>query len=519
MGRIVDVNGEPLDTGVLTEEISGPSLTGVRQHWMDSVANGITPERMTAILEDSIQSIDPRSYLMLAEEMEEREPQYFSQLGTRKGAVLGVEITVEAASDAAEDVKRADFVRELFELDCVEQCRADLLDGLGKSFSVCELIWDRSGKQWMPERVEHRPGQWFLFDQVDRNQLRLRDEADAALGVPLKPYKFIVHKPRLKTGLQIRNGLARIVAFSWICKAYALKNWMAFAEVFGMPVRVGKYGPSATARDINILRRAVANIGTDAAAVMPESMKLEFQQVGNVSGGADLFQNLCVYLDKQISKAVLGQTMTADDGSSLGQAEVHDRVRGDIRDSDCRQLEITLDRDLVRPAIDLNFGPQALYPKTRIRYAKPEDLERIGGYLQKMVPLGMRVEESWARDKIGAPEPDANAVLLGAPAAAAPPDKKPPERAQNRRGLPVAAQGRDAADALTDRLESEASSALDALMEPIKRLVEGASSLEQIRDGLEQLYPEIDESQLAAMLREAMAAAWLLGRIDVGHRG
>ncbi|WP_332831728.1 hypothetical protein [Escherichia coli] len=30
-------------------------------------------------------------------------------------------------------------------------------------------------------------------------------------GVPLTPGKFIVHQPRLKSGLPLRNGLARLV--------------------------------------------------------------------------------------------------------------------------------------------------------------------------------------------------------------------------------------------------------------------------------------------------------------------
>nr|WP_284521082.1 DUF935 family protein [Shigella boydii] len=46
--------------------------------------------------------------------------------------------------------------------------------------------------------------------------------------------------------------------------------------------------------------------------------------------------------DAQISKAVLGQTMTTDNGSSRSQADVHNQVRMDIVRWDARQLANTL---------------------------------------------------------------------------------------------------------------------------------------------------------------------------------
>ncbi|MCP4699306.1 MAG: DUF935 family protein, partial [Gammaproteobacteria bacterium] len=55
--------------------------------------------------------------------------------------------------------------------------------------------------------------------------------------------------------------------------------------------------------------------------------------------------------------------MTADDGSSQSQAQVHDGVRVDILRADAKSLSETLNRDLVQPFIDLNFGAQENYPR------------------------------------------------------------------------------------------------------------------------------------------------------------
>ncbi len=63
--------------------------------------------------------------------------------------------------------------------------------------------------------------------------------------------------------------------------------------------------------------------------------------------------------------------MTADDGSSNAQAQVHNDVRVDILEADAKALANTLNRDLLRPYIDLNFGPQADYPRIELEVPKP----------------------------------------------------------------------------------------------------------------------------------------------------
>ncbi|MED8409153.1 DUF935 family protein, partial [Escherichia coli] len=73
-------------------------------------------------------------------------------------------------------------------------------------------------------------------------QFRLLTDDEPVDGVPLTPGKFIVHQPRLKSGLPLRNGLARLVAVMYMLKSFTVRDWWAFAEKFGIPVTVGKYG-------------------------------------------------------------------------------------------------------------------------------------------------------------------------------------------------------------------------------------------------------------------------------------
>jgi phage gp29-like protein len=413
---LVDAYGRPVRTSRLTKEVATVSMASVRSPWQTSVANVLTPSHLGTIVEAMGQN-DGLEYLTLAEEMEEREPHYRSVLSTRKLAVSGLEWVVEAVSDDAKDVEIADFVREIFQKNAFDVLRSDLLDGLAKGYSVSEIIWDR-GDIWTPREYKWRDQRHFQFDDDTGAELRMRDESDPVNGIELQPYKFIVHEPRLKTGLTLRSGLARVACVSYMCKTYTMKDWLAFIEVFGMPLRLGKYEDMADAEQKSTLLNAVARLGIDAAAIIPKSMEIEFVETGVGKGSMNdkIFSGMAEYLDSMLSKCILGQTMTTDDGASLSQAKVHDEVRDDIKINDAKQLAATIRRDVVKAVVDLNFpGPHERYPIYRHEVEEPEDLVALSQSLPPFIKLGLEVEQSAILDKFGLEEPEEGAKLLGLP--------------------------------------------------------------------------------------------------------
>ncbi|NVK42125.1 MAG: DUF935 domain-containing protein [Oceanospirillaceae bacterium] len=503
-GTVLGPDGQPIQKKVLTQEIAKASLTGVRNAWHNlSVASGLTPQYLADLLQRAANN-DANDYLILAEEMEEKDLHYQSVLGTRKRAISGLDVTVESASDDAKDIQLADAVRSITRTPEFGMMVDDALDGLGKGYSVNEIIWDRTGSLWKPARYEYRDARFFKFDPVTGRKLRLIDEENNYEGVPLPAYKFIVHVPRLKTGLPIRGGLARLVAVAYMCKAYTLTDWLAFAETFGMPLRVGRYGPSATPDDIQTLINAIANIGTDAAAAIPESMRIDFENAGTTSGGDKLYKELAEWLDQQVSKAVLGQTMTADSGSSQAQAKVHNEVRMDILKADAKQLEYTLNRDLVKPFIDLNFGPQENYPTIEIPVPEPEDLELMANILNKLVPMGLRVEESEVRDKLGFSDPAKDAVLLTAPGTIpAPTDSALNHQQGCNCAAHSTAMNREQSNSLDD-LEDEAMAdwqkQMQPVVDPIQKLAEESQDYDEFLARLPELFEQMDATELVKQL-------------------
>ena len=515
---IYDHLGRPVRRQQLSEELAAPTMAGVRTIWDNSIAAGLTPYSLGNLLQSAAQG-DAHDYLTLAEEIEERDMHYACEISKRKLAVSRLPISVEAAGDDSGAVKMADAVRSLTKKGGFRGLLKDLLDGIAKGYSVAEIIWDRSSALWYPGRYAWRDPRFFTFDLVSRSEVRLLDDADMAQGIPLEPYKFIVHLPHIKTGIPIRGGLARVAAWAWICKSYTVKDWLAFAEVFGMPLRVGKYNSGAKQDEINILKMAVANLGSDAAAVIPESMLIELiERKGQ--GGENVFKILADYLDAQVSRLILGQTATTQGTpGKLGNEDAQVEVRHDIRDDDGEQLAETINRDLVKPFIDLNFGPQENYPQLLLQAPEREDVTVLTNALKELVPLGLEVDQSVVRDKLGLPDPAEGAKLLTTGQNQPPAESKSGQNSQcpacGAKALNFVSSDESPAATLDNLADNAlAANCFDPMLGHVQDLMSTSNSLEEFRDGLLDIYADIDDSQLGNTMAAAMLTAELSGRFD-----
>lgn len=185
---------------------------------------------------------EPLRYLELAEVIEERDLHYAGVLGTRRRAVSQLEVTVEAASDEAADVELADMVRDWLLRDEL----FDMLDAIGKGVSYTEIIWDTSAGQWQPARLEWRNPAWFKPDRRDLTTPMLI--ADNGQLTPLLGGKFTCANIKAKSGLPLRSGLARVVAWAWMFKAFANRDWAIFIQNMASPSASANMAPGPARR-------------------------------------------------------------------------------------------------------------------------------------------------------------------------------------------------------------------------------------------------------------------------------
>lgn len=457
---ILGPDGRPIVLKTLSEEIATPTVAGVRRTHEERVATGLTPERLGTILRDAAEG-NARSYLTLAEEMEERYLHYASQLQTRRLAIESVDPTIEANGAPA---KIVEAIEELINDDGFLEARGHLPDAINKSYAVCEMMWEYERKALRPVAYLDRDARFFQMDRLSLRNLRLAVDGSIE-GEELPQAKFIRHIPRTRLGLPLRRGMARPAAWAYLIQQFGLQDWAAFSEVYGMPLRVGKYNAGASGADKRTLLKAVASIANDAAAIIPAGMDIEFHEV-NGSNGSAVFGGLLEYVDKQISKLVVGQTMTSDDGSSLGQAKIHNEVRLELLRADCRQLAITINRDLIKPFVDLNFGPQERYPFLQLPVPDPEDVKALSEALGTLVPLGLKVKQAEIREKVGLSDPQEGDELLTPPAASATP---PVEGKPETKTVPKTEAVKDARNAAEEEEVKSKVAALSAIVSDHRR--------------------------------------------------
>lgn len=530
--QLLDYRGQPLKKAELKAEISRATIGGVRSPISGYPADGLNPVRLANILREA-DGGDAIRYLELAETIEERDAHYLGVLGTRRRSIAELEMQVKPGDSSPEAERHAQMVRDWLDRDELADEIFDILDAIGKGYSFTEILWDTSEGQWMPARLEYRDPRWFRFDRVDLKTPLMLGDAGQELALPA--FKFIFAQIKAKSGITLRSGLARVAAWLWMFGAYTQRDWAIFTQTYGQPLRVGKFGPSASEKDKDTLFAAVSNIAGDCAAIIPESMTIEFIENKSVGASSDLYLKRAEWLDQQKSKMVLGQTATTDAVTGgLGSGKEHREVQKSITRSDAKALAAILNRDLIQPWMQLNFGPLKVYPRLKIIDEDPEDLAEFSTAVGGMIDRGLEVDQAEVLDRFGLSAPKAGAKLMRSSAAAAPvtvppvPEseiKRQPGEIKRVEPLPdtettLNAEGPSTArktapseiDPLVDQLAEKAAPAMEAMLVRIEAMMEAAGSLEELREMLLVAYPDLDVTDLAGVLAEAMMAGHAGGR-------
>lgn len=120
--------------------------------------------------------------------------------------------------------------------------------------------------------------------------------------------------------------------------------WDQFAEIFGIPIRIGKTS-SRDPRDRDSIANMLTNMGSAAWGLFPDGTDIEILESAKTDS-YQVFDKRIERAEARISKAILGTTMTIDAGSSRSQSEVHLKVNERIIESDAQWLSDVINEDL-----------------------------------------------------------------------------------------------------------------------------------------------------------------------------
>lgn len=504
------------------------AVAQVQDKYSTYPSNGLTPIRLAQIFREA-DAGDVMRQMELFEEMEEKDPHLFSQLQTRKNAVTGLDYEVIPFSNDEMDKTIAEFVKQEIEsLENFEDVLMDLLDAIGKGIAVSEIIWAYDEGKVTIQDIKWRHQKKFFWDENDIFKVITKEFPQ---GVEIPENKFIIHRYKARSGHPSRAGVLRVVAWMYLFKNYDLKDWVSFCEVFGMPLRLGKYNPSASEEDKMALMRALVQIGTDAAGIIPEGTEIEFKESSKTTS-INVYESLARFCDEQISKAVLGQTLTSDSGGgSYAQSKTHNEVRHDLTVADAKALASTLRRDLIRPLVLFNFGEDKRIPYIRFDVEEADDLKETADIYEKLIcNIGLKIPTSHLYKKFSIPKPEDGEEV------ATPPSKVEAvqslkedvkllkNKEETTKEAKISKEYQAKIDKLADVAAAESSKIFVKIFEPVMKLLESSESLEDLKRQLEDekfvesLYKQMDVKDLDELLQKSMFYADLLGRMKENER-
>lgn len=487
-------------------------------------SNGLTPARLAQIFREA-DAGDVMRQMELFEEMEEKDPHLSSQLQTRKNAVTGLDYEINPFSDDEQDKQIAEFVKQEFEsLENFEDVMTDLLDAIGKGIATSEIMWGLNDGHITIEDIKWRHQKKFFWDMDDNFKVIT---AAAPTGILVPENKFIIHRYKARSGHPARAGVLRVLAWMYLFKNYDLKDWVSFCEVFGMPLRLGKYNPSASDDDKDALMRALVQIGTDAAGIIPDGTEIEFKESSKTTS-INVYESLARFCDEQISKAVLGQTLTSDSGGgSYAQSKTHNEVRHDLTVADCKALAATLRRDLIRPLVLFNFGETKRLPYVRFACEEADDLKETADIYQTLIcDVGLKVPTAHLYKKFSIPKPENGEEVAAPPKAALQPFKDSLQLVSAKAPAVdgISQDYQKKIDSLADQAAVKSADAFKQLFDPVRQMLDQADSLEELKKQLEndkfveQLFKTMKTQDLEELLQKTMFYADLLGRAKENER-
>ena len=531
MTKILGPDGQPISSEALAQPQTS-HYSHLQRELQTHPTRGLTPSKLATILDQAEQG-DLQAQFDLFEDMEEKDGHIAAELGKRRRALLVPWSVAPPDNPTPRESAAAEQLAELVgEMADFEDVLFDVTDAIGKGFSCGEIEWHKPGKYWLPKTITHRPQSWFTVHRGYRQELRLRSNttaADGSVGEPLQPFGWITHVHKAKSGYLERTAMFRQLVWPYLFKNYSVGDLAEFLEIYGIPVRIGKYPSGASEKEKMTLLRALVGIGHNAAGIIPNGMELDFLDAA--SGDPKAFELMMTWCERTQSKVILGGTLTSGaDGKSSTNAlgNVHNEVRKDLRSSDIRQVCSTLTRDLLYPIAVLNgLAPDGMRrcPVFCLDVGETEDLTAYADALPKLVGVGMQIPVQWAQEKLGIPQPQAGEPVLqagtsttwrqGTAATSSRAWQWPLGVAVTAAQAPVAVQSVSPPLAMAPQLAASARAPAAAWVEQIRALVMQAATLEDIRDGLVQLAPDMTLDDYAAAMAEALAAAELAGRYEV----
>jgi len=221
-------------------------------------------------------------------------------------------------------------------------------------------------------------------------------------GVSFEEGKFSLWT--LPVGTEEDKGLFLSIMPFYIYKKNTVGSWAEYSEIFGQPTRVLRTDQQdQDKREANADQ--LANMGSSGFAMIGMDEELILTEA-NTGSGYSTYQDLADFADKQVSKLVLGQTMTTDEGSSRSQSETHKSTLSARIAEDCWFLEATVNDVLIPKMRNLGVAIPEGY-KFKIVDKEKVDPEKKFQRVIELKKAGFNIPADYITEQFNIPVEDA----------------------------------------------------------------------------------------------------------------
>lgn len=270
----------------------------------------------------------------------------------------------------------------------------DLINSLEFERLLESIMWSRF---WGVSVDEFTFSPEFDFNSIPRKHIRPKEKVIVRQQGDNDGISYAGDDMIIQWGRDDDLGLLLKVAPYVIYKRGGFGDWAQFVELFGMPIRIGKYN-SLDDTSRRMLIEAFETAGSAPYMVVPKESEIETTLMSGTTNGAlyDDFRKAC---NEEILITILGQTMTTQSGSSLSQSQVHLAVQEKKHRSDRRFVIRMLNKYFV-PLLEKRG-----YPVNGGKFSFVDKKDELTVTDLKTLSEILPIPRSWAYEKFGIPEP------------------------------------------------------------------------------------------------------------------
>ncbi len=220
-----------------------------------------------------------------------------------------------------------------------DELTTTMLDVIYWGYQPAELSWDYLYGMWLPVQIMPKPPEWFTWYVNEKGvpELRFLSAEHPVEGeAPPDPWTLIC--PRIKPSYEnpYGRGVASRCYWPIVFKRAGMEFWLNFMERFGTPWVMGSIEGNTKDTDLTDFTTDLKTLVQDAVIAVSGNRKVELLESKNRESGGDGFKVLCDFMDSQMSKTILGHTLSIDTGerSSYAATKGALTVRSDIQKRD-----------------------------------------------------------------------------------------------------------------------------------------------------------------------------------------